>query len=131
MHCLLCIAVESLEMGLAVDVLIGLPNHVDVKLDYARGGESPEHGKEDLLKKRILDHALCQAGCWPALPEPPLACLENVDCEGEIGDGVGEHACSEIACAPCDDVKKRASNQRGWPVSELVFETKCEAGDAE
>lgn len=51
MHCLLCIAVESLEMGLAVDVLIGLPNHVDVKLDYARGGESPEHGKKDLLKK--------------------------------------------------------------------------------
>jgi hypothetical protein len=50
------VAVEFLQAGGSVDVLVGLPDHVLVKVDKARGAKSPEHGEEDFLKERILDH---------------------------------------------------------------------------
>lgn len=65
------------------------------------------------------------------LPETPLAGAQDVECEGEIRDGVGEDAGGEAAGAVGDEIEKRAGEHCRRPIRWLVFEAKGEATDEE
>ena len=54
------VAVDGLHGGGSVDVFIGLPDHVLVKLEQAGGAQPPKNREEDFLEKGILNHT-CSA----------------------------------------------------------------------
>ena len=92
MRHLLGVAVKFFQRVLAVDVLIGAPNHVFVELNHASGTHPKKEGEKYLLEKGIADHAKENSRISAILPESPLFGLQNVKPEEEIGHSMRHDA---------------------------------------
>ena len=107
------------EMAIGVEDGGGDESGAEVE-EHLLGERTFHRGEEESIKFAVEEGML---------PEAPLAGVEDVEAEEEIGDGVGEDAGGEAFGAIGDEVEEDAGGDGGWPIWERVFEAEASGDD--
>ena len=106
---------------------------VAIGVEDGGGDESGDEVEEEFLGERAFhrgeEESIKFAVEEGILPEAPLAGVEDIEAEEEIGDGVGEDAGGEAFGAIGDEVEEDTGGDGGWPIWERVFEAEAGGDD--